>query len=79
MKVRKQVVVLTILFLLLVLPPIVYFYVTRGVNSFIKLEVIGQENHRIADFFFINQNNEVVINDSLNGNIYIANFFFRSC
>jgi len=79
MKVRKQVVVLTILFLLLVLPPIVYFYVTRGVNSFIKLEVIGQENHRIADFFFINQNNEVVINDSLNGNIYIANFFFTSC
>ena len=79
MKTRKQVVVLTILFLLLALPPIVYFYVTRGVNTFIKLEVIGQEDHKISKFSFINQNNEVVINDSLNGNIYIANFFFTSC
>jgi len=79
MKTRKQVVVLTILFLLLALPPIVYFYVTRGVNTFIKLEVIGQEDHKISEFSFINQNNEVVINDSLNGNIYIANFFFTSC
>ena len=79
MKVRKQAFVFSILFLLLVLPPIVYFYVTRGVNTFIKLEVIGQEDHKISNFSFINQNNEVVINDSLNGNIYIANFFFTSC
>jgi len=79
MKARKKVVILTILFLLLVLPPMVYFYVTRGFNTFIKLEVIGQEDHKIADFSFINQNNETVINDSLNGNIYIANFFFTSC
>ena len=79
MKARKQVVALTILCLLLVLPPMVYFYVTRGFNTFIKLEVIGQEDHKIADFSFINQNNEVVINDSLNGNIYIANFFFTLC
>ena len=50
MKARKQVVVFTILFLLLVLPPMVYFYVTRGVNTFIKLEVVGQENHKITDF-----------------------------
>ena len=76
---RKQVVILTILFLLLVLPPMVYFYVTRGFNTFIKLEVVGDENHRIANFSVINQNNEVVINDSLSGNIYIANFFFTSC
>jgi len=79
MKAQKQVVALTILCLLLVLPPMVYFYVTRGFNTFIKLEVIGQEDHKIADFSFINQNNEVVINDSLNGNIYIANFFFTLC
>ena len=79
MKARKQVVAFTILCLLLVLPPMVYFYVTRGFNTFIKLEVIGQEDHKIADFSFINQNNQVVINDSLNGNIYIANFFFTLC
>ncbi|MDC0249360.1 SCO family protein [Flavobacteriales bacterium] len=79
MKVSKKVVVLIILFLLLVLPPMVYFYVTRGFNTFIKLEVIGQQDHKIVDFSFINQNNEVVVNDSLRGNIYIANFFFTSC
>jgi len=79
MKASKQVVVITILFLLLVLPPMVYFYVTKGFNTFIKLEVIGQKDHKISDFSFINQNNEVIINDSLNGNIYIANFFFTLC
>tara|TARA_B100001250_G_scaffold395186_1_gene399827 strand:- start:226 stop:855 length:630 start_codon:yes stop_codon:yes gene_type:complete len=57
----------------------VYFYVTRGYNNFIKLEIIGQEGHKIPEFTFINQNNEVVVNDSLNGNIYVANFFFTSC
>lgn len=79
MKSQKKIVVLIILFLILVLPPMVYFYVTRGYNNFIKLEVIGQDGHRIPAFSFINQNNEVVVNDSLNGNIYIANFFFTSC
>ena len=56
MKARKQVVVFSILFLLLVLPPMVYFYVTRGFNTFIKLEVIGKEGHKIGNFSFINQN-----------------------
>ena len=68
-----------ILFLIFVLPPLVYFYTTRGYNTFSKLEIIGTEGHKIPEFSFINQNNDVVINDSLNGNIYIANFFFTSC
>ena len=68
-----------ILFLIFVLPPMVYFYTTRGYNTFSKLEVIGTEGHKIPAFSFINQDNEVVINDSLEGNIYIANFFFTSC
>lgn len=79
MKAQKKVIVLTILFFILVLPSIIYFYVTKGYNNFIQLEVVGQEGHVIPDFSFINQNNEVVVNDSLNGNIYIANFFFTSC
>ena len=68
-----------VLFLIFVLPPLVYFYTTRGYNTFSKLEVIGKEGHKIPGFSFINQNNDVVIKDSLNGNIYIANFFFTSC
>ena len=68
-----------ILFLIFVLPPLVYFYTTRGYNTFSKLEIIGKEGHKIPDFSFINQNNDIVINDSLIGNIYIANFFFTLC
>lgn len=69
----------TILFLIFVLPPIVYFYTTRGYNNFSKLEIIGKEGHKIPAFSFVNQDNEIVVNDSLYGNIYIANFFFTSC
>lgn len=71
--------ILTFLFLLLVLPSLVYFYVTKGYNNFIKLEVVGQENHTIPEFSFLNQNNEIINKDSLKNNIYVANFFFTSC
>ena len=57
----------------------VYFYVTRGYNTFIKLEVVGGGDHTIPDFRFVNQNEAPIVNDSLKGNIYIANFFFTSC
>ena len=67
------------LFLIFVLPPLVYFYTTRGYNTFSKLEIIGEEGHKIPPFSFINQDSNVVINDSLNGNIYVANFFFTTC
>tara|TARA_B100000902_G_scaffold5077_2_gene6545 strand:+ start:848 stop:1531 length:684 start_codon:yes stop_codon:yes gene_type:complete len=67
------------LFLLLILPSIAYFYVTRGYNNFINLEVVGGENHKIDDFILTNQDNEIINNDSLKGNIYVANFFFTNC
>lgn len=67
------------LFLIFVLPPLVYFYTTRGYNTFSKLEIIGEEGHKISPFSFINQDSNVVTNASLRGNIYIANFFFTTC
>ncbi|CAI8211607.1 MAG: SCO1 protein [Cryomorphaceae bacterium] len=70
---------ITLLFLLLVLPAIMYFYLTKGYNNFIKLEVIGEVDYSIDDFSFINQDNETITNDSLTGSIYVANFFFTSC
>ena len=70
---------ITILFLILILPPMVYFYVTQGYNNFIKLEIVGHEEHKIPNFSFINQDNDIIIRDSLQGYIYIANFFFTSC
>jgi len=70
---------ITLLFLLLVLPAIMYFYLTRGYNNFIKLEVIGEADYSIDDFSFINQDNDTITKDSLLGSIYVANFFFTSC
>jgi protein SCO1 len=70
---------ITLLFLLLILPAIMYFYLTRGYNNFIKLEVIGEVDYSIDDFSFINQDNDTITNDSLAGSIYVANFFFTSC
>lgn len=67
------------LFLIFVLPILVYFYTTRGYNTFSKLEIIGQAEHKIPPFSFINQDNDTIVNDSLYGNIYISNFFFTSC
>ena len=78
MKIKKQVVILTILALLLVVPSFVYFYITRGFNTFIKLEILGQEGHKISDFSFTNQNNIKISNEDFKDKIYIANFFLQA-
>ena len=75
----KTITTITILVLLLVVPPIIYSYVTKGHNNFIKLEVVGEKDnngndHIIGDFSFINQNNEIINQDSMLGNIYVADF-----
>ena len=70
---------ITLLFLLLVLTAIMYFYLTKGYNNFIKLEVIGEVDYSIDDFSFINQNNDTITQASLTSSIYVANFFFTSC
>ncbi|MBC8510578.1 MAG: SCO family protein [Cryomorphaceae bacterium] len=56
-----------------------YFYLTKGYNNFIKLEIIGEVDYSIDDFSFINQDNDTITKDSLTGSIYVANFFFTSC
>lgn len=35
--------------------------------------------HKIADFSFINQDGEVVTNSSVQGKVYVADFFFTTC
>ena len=80
----KTITTITILVLLLVVPPIIYSYVTKGYNNFIKLEVVGEKDnngndHVIGDFSFINQNSEIINQDSMLGNIYVADFFFTTC
>ena len=40
----KTLTTIIILVLLLVIPPIIYSYVTKGYNNFMKLEVIGEKD-----------------------------------
>ncbi len=80
----KTITTIIILVLLLVVPPIIYSYVTKGYNNFIKLEIIGEKDesgndHMIGEFSFLNQDSNVINNDSMLGNIYIADFFFTTC
>ena len=80
----KTITTIIILVLLLVVPPIIYSYVTKGYNNFIKLEVVGEKDelgndHMINNFSFINQDGHVINNDSMLGNIYVADFFFTTC
>ena len=80
----KTITTIIILVLLLVVPPIIYSYVTKGYNNFIKLKVVGEKDelgndHMINNFSFINQDGYVINNDSMLGNIYVADFFFTTC
>ena len=80
----KTITTIIILVLLLVVPPIIYSYVTKGYNNFIKLEVVGEKDelgndHMINDFSFINQDGLLINQDSMLGNIYVADFFFTTC
>ena len=43
-------------------------------NSTIEIE--KKINHRISDFNFKDHNNEIISNDSIEGKIHVANFFY---
>ncbi len=68
-----------VLFVMLVLPYLIYTYISRLEHNFVKLAVIGEEDHIIPPFKFINQNSDTITNANFDGNIYIANFIFTSC
>ena len=67
------------LFLILLFPGIVYFYLSKANNHFIPLSIIGNDEHYIPDFGFINQHEETITSHDFIGKIYVANFFFTSC
>ena len=56
---------------------LVYKYVSKGTNNFVKLAVIGPEGHQIPDFAFLNQNNETITNVDYDNYIYIVRLFFH--
>ena len=68
-----------ILFVLLILPYLLYTLLSKGENNFVKLAVVGEQGHKIPEFKFLNQNNDSITNKDYKGNIYIANFIFTTC
>ena len=69
----------SLLFLLLCLPYFIFTYISKGQHSFVKLAVIGEKNHTIPEFSFLNQDSVIVTNNDYDDNIYIANFIFTTC
>ncbi len=67
------------LFLILLFPGIIYFYLSKANNHFIPLSIIGNDEHYIPDFAFINQHEDTITSHDFIGKIYVANFIFTSC
>ena len=68
-----------LLILLLIVPFKVYEFISSGTNNFVKLAIIGDENHKIPSYKFINQNSDTIDNSHYDDHIYIADFFFTRC
>ena len=68
-----------LLVLLLIAPFLVYKFVSKGTNNFVKLAIIGGEDHKIPSYKFINQNGDTIDNSHYSNHIYIADFFFTKC
>jgi len=83
-----------VLLIVLVLPVLVYItfvYSQRGV-FFKTLDILGPKTpvqnadgsfdttyYQVPNFSFTDQNGEIITQDSLLGNFYVASFFFTSC
>ncbi len=52
---------------------------TGGGCSDPELPVMGPEGHRVADFRFQDQDSIWIDNETFDGKIYVADFFFTSC
>lgn len=50
--------------------------IEREVNGEMVLDTVP---HTIAEFSFVNQDSMIVTNETFNGKIYVADFFFTSC
>jgi protein SCO1/2 len=78
-----------IVILSIVLGPLLFwFIISRGTNNFRKLEVFGPKDlnekgdtvyFTVPPFKLVNQNGDTITEKSLDGKIYVANFFFASC
>jgi len=75
-----------VLFVLLLLPSLLYIYLIQGKHNFAHLPFVtymdeqGEMQVRKAPAFaFTDQNGKTFSSENLNGKIYVVDFFFTSC
>lgn len=83
---KSQIKKIGALFILLLLPSLLYIFLISGKHNFVHLPYVtymdesGQEQERaIPDFKFVNQNGDTITQDDYRGKIYVADFFFTTC
>jgi protein SCO1 len=73
---------------IIVFPLAFWFILSRGTNSFRTLDIYGPKEigingdtlfHTIPPFKLVNQNGDTITGNTLDGKIFVANFFFASC
>jgi protein SCO1/2 len=82
-----------VLIAMLVLPVFVYLLFVYGLKDvffetlpYVKVEELKDGKptgdstaYVVPDFYFTNQDGEIITQENLRGNIYVASFFFASC
>lgn len=78
-----------IVILSIVLGPLLFWFIlSRGTNNFRSLEIFGPKEigingdtvyHTVSPFRLVSQNGDTITEKSLDGKIYVANFFFTTC
>lgn len=78
MKNKKVVIILVGFFILLSAAFMTYFYsVTKIKNK--PLPFLGEVEHKIRPFSFINQEGKTITQETTNGKVYVVEYFFATC
>src|SRR5258706_14175912 len=73
---------------ILIFPMVFFLILSKGKNNYKHLDFFGPKEVNVSgdtayftvpDFRLINQNGDTISQKSLEGKIYVANFFFASC
>lgn len=78
---NKTVAILVSFFILLGIAFLAYYYKTSKEQENVSaLPIIGNDqNHRIGNFSFINQEGKVITQDDIKNKIVVAEYFFTTC
>ena len=86
---KKRTVIFIILLFLLTFPSVLYVVLTTGRHNFIHLPFLGEKElaangkdtiyHSIPSFSFLNQDGQTITDETYEGKIYVADYFFATC